>query len=269
MAIGILTGGVFLSCSGRDMTSASRELTVIGTEYAFAGPTEVEAGVVTVRLVNEGVTELHNAALMRLTEGHTLEDFSAWMDTTVQSPPWAVHVGGVESIPPGATAEVVVILEPGPHLIVCYHGEGMGRPHHALGMISNLDVVEAAHQSLEPEADVDLIMVDYDYLLSDSLSAGDRMIRVLGGGPQIHNVLIWKLDEGRSAADLAAWLESDRTAERPAIPLGGLTALAPGHRAYLPLQLEAGRYALVCLVPDLSDGRFHMSHGMIREIVVS
>ena len=77
----------------------ARELFVAGTEYAFDAPREIESGVVTVRLVNEGVTELHNAALIRLTSGHTLDDFSEWMRDSVNSPPWAVHVGGIESIP--------------------------------------------------------------------------------------------------------------------------------------------------------------------------
>lgn len=201
------------------------ELLVVGTEYAFDAPREIESGVVTVRLVDEGVTELHDAALVRLTSGHTLNDFSERMRDSLNSPSWAVRVGGVESIPPGAEAEVVV-LEPGPHLIVCCHGEGQGRPHHALGMIALLDVVPSESSAPEPEFDIDLVMFDYGYALSDSLDAGFHMVRVVGGGPQIHNVLIWRLAEGETAADLTQWLESDRTALRPARPVGGLTAPA-------------------------------------------
>ena len=250
------------------MTPEDRELFVVGTEYAFDAPGEIKSGVVTVRLVNEGITELHNAALIRLMGGHTLDDFSAWMRDSLNSPPWAVHVGGVESIPPGAEAEAAVVLKPGPHLIVCYHGEGQGRPHHALGMIALLDVVNSESSDPEPEFDIDLVMFDYGYALSDSLGAGSHMVRVIGGGPQIHNVLIWQLAEGKTAADLTQWLESDRTAVRPARPMGGLTALSAGEHAYLPIELEPGRYVLVCLVKDIEDARFHLSHGMMREIVV-
>lgn len=89
----ILTCGVLGACAGDRVTSEDRELLVVGTEYAFDAPRQIESGVVTVHLVNEGITELHNAALMRLTGGHTLDDFSEWMRDSMISPPWAVHVG--------------------------------------------------------------------------------------------------------------------------------------------------------------------------------
>jgi hypothetical protein len=37
---------------------------------------------------------------------------------------------------------------------------------------------------------------------------------------------------------------------------------------YLTLDLEPGRYALYCFVPDARDGKEHVAHGMIREIEV-
>jgi hypothetical protein len=263
-----LTCAILGACAGSRVTPEGRELFVVGTEYAFDAPGEIESGVVTVRLVNEGATELHTAALIRLTSGHTLDDFSEWMRDSLNSPSWAVHVGGVESIPPGAEAEAIVVLAPGPHLIVCYHGEGQGRPHHALGMIALLDVINSESSDPEPEFDINLVMFDYGYAISDSLGAGYYMVRVVGAGPQVHNVLIWRLAEGKTADDLTRWLESDRTAVRPARPMGGLTALSPGEHAYLPIQLDPGRYVLVCLVPDIEDARFHLSHGMMREIFV-
>jgi len=265
--------GVLTSCGGEVATTVA-ELLVIGTEYAFDAPTHAASGIITVRLKNDGVAELHNVAVMRLTDDHTLQDFVESKARDPISPAWAVHLGGVESIPPGAEAEVVLDLRPGPHLIVCYHekresGEVRGQPHHALGMIAPLQVTSETTGARPPEADATLAMFDYGFALSDSLDAGPHLLRVVGAGPQPHNVLLWRLADGRSQADLIEWLESDRTAARPAQPLGGMTALSVGQHAYLPLDLEPGRYVFVCLVSDAEDHRFHVSHGMALGFVVS
>ena len=268
VAVVFMTIGALWGCVGGSSLPTDQELLVIGTEYAFAAPSRIESGIVTIRFVNAGSTELHNAALIRLTGRHSLQDFADHMRDGLQAPDWAVHVGGVESIPPGTEAQAKVILKPGHHLIVCYHGEGQGIPHHTLGMITSLDVIGSSNDDPEPEFDVDLVMFDFGYALSNSLKTGQQTIRVVGAGPQVHNVLIWKLRNGNTATELVQWLESDRTTPRPGHPLGGLTALSPGERAYLPIELEAGRYVLLCLVPDVGDGRFHLSHGMMKEVQI-
>ena len=261
----LMAAGVLLAASSASTIREEHELLIIGTEYSFEAPAEFAPGVVTLRFVNRGTAELHNAALIRLTGGHTQEDFSEAMRVSLPAPEWAVHVGGVESIPPGSEAQATAILKPGPHLIVCYHGEGKGLPHHALGMIKTLDVVGPTSAATEPEFDVDLVMFDYGYGMSDSLQAGHQIIRVVGAGPQTHNVLIWRLKDGKTGSELSDWLQSDRSLPGPAQPIGGLTPLAPGERAYLPIDLEPGRYVFLCLVPDVDDQRTHLAHGMIRE----
>lgn len=267
MVLGFLT-----SCGGE--APPPPELLVVGTEYAFDAPPRTASGIVTVRLRNDGIEELHNAALMRLTDDHTLQDFVESMAQSTIAPPWAIHVGGVESIPPGAEAEVILDLQPGPHLIVCYHelrrpGEMRGQPHYALGMIAPLEATDAITGAPPPEADVTLTMFDFGFALSDSLDAGPHLLRVIGAGPQPHNVLLWRLAEGRSQADLIDWLESDRTVPAPAQLLGGMTAVNAGRYAYLPLDVDPGRYVFVCLVDDAEDLRFHMSHGMALGFGVS
>jgi len=263
-----------LAYCGDEVVAPAPELLVIGTEYAFEAPQQTASGIVTVRLRNNGVEELHNVAVVRLTDDHTLQDFVESKARDPISPAWAVHVGGVESIPPGAEADVVLDLSPGPHLLVCYHelrqpGEIRGQPHHALGMIAPLEVTGRPTNVPEPESDATLAMFDYGFSLSKPLVEGPQVLHVIGAGPQDHNVLLWRLAEGRSPADLIEWLESDRTSARPAQPLGGMTALSAGQQAYLPLNLEPGEYVLVCLVSDREDHRFHVSHGMALEFVVS
>jgi hypothetical protein len=59
----------------------------------------------------------------------------------------------------------------------------------------------------EPEADVVMKLVDYDFELSKPLTAGRHTIRIENGGPQEHEVVIVKLDPGKEPMDFAAWGE--------------------------------------------------------------
>lgn len=249
-------------------------LVVVGTEYAFEAPAEIASGVVTLHLENEGRTELHNAAVIELSEPHTPADFveAAAGDTT--SAPWAIQVGGVESIPPGTEAEVILNLRPGPHLIVCFHqlraaGQSRGQPHYELGMIAPLLVTAERSDAPPPHEDATLTLFDYGFSLSTPLHRGPQLLHVVGAGPQNHNVLVWRLEDGRTEADLLAWLESDQSSPPPAQALGGMSSLSPGRHAYLPLDLSPGSYVLVCLVPDEADSRSHASHGMVLEFSVA
>ncbi len=39
--------------------------------------------------------------------------------------------------------------------------------------------------------------------------------------------------------------------------------------AYLPVDLAAGNYLLVCFLPDAKDGKPHLAHGMIKEFTIT
>jgi hypothetical protein len=50
--------------------------------------------------------------------------------------------------------------------------------------------------------------------------------------------------------------------------MGGATPMDKGRYMYITVNLEPGRYALLCFAPDAKDGKPHIAHGMIREITV-
>ena len=56
--------------------------------------------------------------------------------------------------------------------------------------------------------------------------------------------------------------------EAPGLPLGGVSPLAAGGTSYLPVDLQPGRYALICFLPDMKDGKQHFEHGMVQEFEV-
>jgi uncharacterized cupredoxin-like copper-binding protein len=51
--------------------------------------------------------------------------------------------------------------------------------------------------------------------------------------------------------------------------MGGVSGMAPGMHADFPVTLTPGDYALICFVPDKTDGRLHAEHGMIKQFHVS
>src|SRR4051812_10474339 len=70
-----------------------RVVTVVARDFAFTGPDEVPAGMVTFQLQNRG-TQLHHMAIMKLDEGKTLGDLLAAFQAGGPPPAWAHDLGG-------------------------------------------------------------------------------------------------------------------------------------------------------------------------------
>jgi hypothetical protein len=54
----------------------------------------------------------------------------------------------------------------------------------------------------------------------------------------------------------------------PAHLIGGVAPLAPGETNVLTLEVTPGPYAFLCFVPDAKDGKPHVAHGMMKDIVI-
>jgi uncharacterized cupredoxin-like copper-binding protein len=54
----------------------------------------------------------------------------------------------------------------------------------------------------------------------------------------------------------------------PGLPLGGVAPLARGEVAWFEVDLQPGKYALICFLPDAKNGKAHYEHGMVQEIDV-
>jgi hypothetical protein len=130
-------------------------------------------------------------------------------------------------------------------------------------------VVPAAPESQpEPRADARMVLDDYGFAVAPSLTAGRRTIRVENTGPQPHEVEFVRLQPGKTAADVLALLKTEQ-GPPPGEPYGGTVALQAGQVNYVTADFTPGDYALICFVPDASDGRPHVAHGMVRQIRVN
>jgi hypothetical protein len=92
------------------------------------------------------------------------------------------------------------------------------------------------------------------------------VVRIENAASQSHELFIARLAPGKSAADVAAWIEGGQKGPPPAMPMGGVTGIAPRGHVTLTLDLQPGRYGLFCFVPDAGDGKAHTAHGMVHAL---
>jgi uncharacterized cupredoxin-like copper-binding protein len=247
--------------------AAPSAVTVTTTDFSFEAPAELPAGLTTFRLVNRGPS-LHHVQLVKFGEGKTFDDFMAALKAGGPPPKWVTMEGGPNPSELGDTSSATVMLEPGNYGMICFIPGPDGVPHVAKGMVSPLKVTGAGAAGAEPEADVVMKLVDYDFELSKPLPAGRYTIRIENGGPQEHEVAIVKLDAGKEPMDFALWGEK-QVGKPPGTLHGGVSGIMPGDKAFVEVDLAPGEYGLICFVPDSKDGKGHYHHGMAKKVTVS
>jgi uncharacterized cupredoxin-like copper-binding protein len=244
-------------------------VTVKTNEFSFVAPASIPAGTTTFHLINTG-KQLHHVAVIRLEGGKTVADYMNAMKRPGPPPAWAVDVGGPNAAVPGKSSDATMTLEPGNYALVCFvPSPGEQAPHLMKGMVKALTVTRSGDASAEPSPDIHLTLSDYKFALSKPLTAGHHVLHVMNTAAQSHEFLLVKLAPGKSAADMANWVDGGMHGPPPGMPLGGTTQIAKGRTVVVPVDLEAGQYGLVCFIPDARDGKPHSAHGMTETITVA
>jgi uncharacterized cupredoxin-like copper-binding protein len=102
-----------------------------------------------------------------------------------------------------------------------------------------------------------------------SVPAGLTTFRFQNQGKELHHLVVFKLQGGKSAEDFIKAMHAGGSETRPewAVPEGGPVGIAPGGESNSTQVLEPGHYALVCFVPS-PDGVPHMAKGMMAPLEV-
>ncbi len=252
------------------MAAEPTTVTLAASDFAFDLPAEVEAGLTTFEMPNEG-QEAHHAQLVRVTEDGNLDDALAALgeedlDTVFQH---VTLAGGVGVVPPGGSAAATVNLAPGDHAFLCALESPDGTPHVARGMVSTFTVAgEAPADPPQVETVGEVTLNDFAFGVPDDL---DGTVAVTNDGEQPHEMLLIQLGEGVPLEEALASLEGPPPSDGPppAVPAGGMQAIMPGDTGYVDLStLESGTYGLVCFIPDRATGRPHLELGMVAQIQV-
>jgi plastocyanin len=248
------------------------ELAYTASDFAYSGPDTIPAGQTAISLTSTG-QEPHHLSLLKLEEGKTIEDLiqaMSAMQPTDALPSWAVEYGGPNAVAGPVTARATFNLPEGDYAALCFVPSPDGVPHFAKGMISPLTVTAATGaQAVAPEADVTVDMVDFAFAPSSPITAGEHTIRVVVAGTQPHELLVVKLDPGKTAQDFAAAFEAGAPpGPPPGLPLGGVSGMDVGQEGTFSTDFEPGNYAFICFMPDPASGELHYDLGMTSEFSV-
>lgn len=271
-------GGEKKSDAAPDSTAAASvaasppEITIVAKDFAFEAPDTIAGGFVTLKLVNNGTT-YHHVQLVRLLDGKTFADLAEGlkqMKPGMAPPPWIEDVVGPNSPEPDGESRLIRELAPGNYAILCFVDTPDHVPHVMKGMIKPLTVTAPVTASLAaaPASDVTIQMTDYDWSLSTPLTSGKHVLQLQNLAQQSHEMFLVRLDSGKTKDDFMKWGMSF-AGPPPGKAMGGTSGQRNGDVAYLPVDLSAGNYLLVCFLPDAKDGKPHLAHGMIKEFTIS
>lgn len=242
---------------------------IVAGDYRYEGPKELTPGLHSIVLENVGA-EPHHVQFARLNDGVTPDAFFGSLAEEGEAAlRFVTLTGGVGMIPPGASAETLVEFPTeGTYVLLCFLPTEDGVPHLALGMVDVLEVRGEATATDAPQADVEVRMFDFAYSIPDTVPAGVSTWKVVNDGPQPHEMIVLKLNDGVAFPDLLAHLQENGEAGMPAVAIGGVQGLTVGHTGYWTYDLVPGEYAVICVIPDPETGLPHLALGMIAPFTV-
>jgi uncharacterized cupredoxin-like copper-binding protein len=221
-------------------------------------------------MVNKG-QEPHHVQLARLNDGVTMEQFQTALQQGPEAAlPLVTLTGGVGVIASGQSQEVMVELTPGQYVLLCFVSGHDNVPHLAKGMIASMEVVEGTGQARASEIKSagTVKLLDFSFVLPAEIKAGQQVWQIDNQGGQGHEFILVKLAEGKTMADVAAFMESPHGAP-PFEFAGGLQGIAPGASGWLTLDLQPGNYVAMCHIPDPATGHAHTELGMVMPFRVN
>lgn len=246
------------------------EVTFQASEFRFEAPDTVPAGWTRFTLENVGERP-HDLMLLKPEAGKTISDVLEALEA--EGPPdWAALYGGV-SAGPGETRAYTVNLDPGSYIALSFGQNESGPPDAAQGMIHAFTVSgEASELSPErlPEADATVNMIDFAFVITGALSSGEQTIRVMNTGDALHEMQVFRLDEGVTFEQFTEMLDQEpQEGEEPPFTYVGGPVMSPGVDGFVTMELEAGTHVLVCFIPSPEHGgQPHYKLGMIAQVEV-
>jgi hypothetical protein len=269
----LVVGGA--ACGGDDgePTAVPIEVAPAGDGFELTVPESVEAGLVRLEFQN-GTEDDAEAQLLRIADGHTVEEaLAAIASEDGKIPDWLTAEGGVGTIAPGASGAVELVLEEGTYHVIDT-GEPAGddvQSHAESGATATLEVTSGDDDAELPEVDASIQMADFEFV-TDGLEAGTNRFLLQNTGEELHHTLIVPINEGATFDEVKAYMTSDESDTGPPPAdfeqLQATTVLDAGREQIDELELEPGRYALVCFLTNRAGGPPHAALGMVSELTI-
>jgi uncharacterized cupredoxin-like copper-binding protein len=266
----LLLAACVIGAGCRQQTAAkeSTPFRIVATDTGFAAADRVPAGLRHVVFENSG-SEIHEAMLVKLPLNMRPDDYVAAVRHGMLFPKGALDYSGPGLTSPGEKAEMWLKLDPGQYIIICWN-DG-----HATRSVHPFTVDSPGIDDPVPKEEVVIRLLDYRFEVEGNLRKGTRVIRIETPGPNMHEVDMYRLHEGKTAADLHSWRKDDGSGAAPADALGGaLDSHDIARVVWLRKDFRPGRYVLHCEMPLTTDATAstknitHGDLGMIKEFEI-
>jgi hypothetical protein len=139
-----------------------------------------------------------------------------------------------------------------------------------LAFASCAEGTEPEAQDAEPQA-MTVTATDYKFAAPASAESGAVSITLTNSGEEPHQAQLFKIEDGteiKNLVDEGKKPEPERDFSELGTWAGGPNAVDAGETQVSVAQLDAGRYAFFCQVPD-AQGRSHLGLGMVKLLTVT
>jgi len=241
------------------------DATADGKKKAMTFPASVKAGLVTLTLTNSD-KKPRSAQVVRIDDAHSVDDVLKIVksEDNAKIPTWMYGGGGVSTTAPGASRSATQVLAPGKYVI---WDDEEGSADEAKGEFT---VTGAAGTAELPAVPATVTATEYRFELN-GLKAGTNQVRFENTGKQLHHALFFPINAGKTFAEVKKFMTTEDSNGKPPVDFEGgvgTTVIDGGVAQNTTLDLKAGRYAVICFLPDREGGPPHLAKGMITELTV-
>lgn len=225
----------------------------VATDEGIEFPEELTAGLVTLNFENNRTEAIFGPVVARLNDGVTLEQVFEAGDEAI----FLVTLYGGGEVAVGESLSYTTNLPPGNYTLLEFEGDASAQ----------FTVVEGDMADVtEPEADVNVALVDFAFGVPAFMPAGPQTWHIYNVADQWHEMAIYPIDDGMSAAEVREAIAADEEGPDSVFfwaPMGA------GVETWTTVDLEPGSYVMLCFLPDINgDFSPHLDHGMLQVFTV-
>jgi plastocyanin len=258
-----LAAAALSACGDEEAQELAFTLSGEGKAAKLSGPTGADSGLAEITFDNESGKDA-DLQLLRVEGDRSAEETAEGLKKATRGQPfpdWFFAGGGAGATPADGSRTVTQVLEPGTYY--AFDVEGDLDPKSALA-------IEVGGETSDEEVEADATVSAFEYgFESDSLTGGNTEVVFENTGAQPHHIVYAPLKGDARVADVKSFLKTEKG--KPPFEDKEIksTAVIEGGEAQLvTLELESGRYALLCFISDRQGGPPHAIKGMVGEVEV-
>lgn len=239
------------------------------TDRSIEAPEFIPAGLTTIRLENAGSVQ-HSMVVFDIDDGHTVGDVA--LELTGQNWPeaWAPSVGQITA-EAGETSEWTILLKQGLYAATDWTSGPDLIPHVARGVFTGFEVIASESSAVAWDSGaVEIGLLDFAFAGIKDLTAGRTTFHVVNKSDvQDHEMAFVRLEDGQSVGELLGNYRVSPVGEGESPEaFGRIGWVGPGQEVEYSVDFDAGRYGVICLLPDSHPGTPHWNLGMLGEFTV-